>query len=228
MTENTYVILIVEDDPTIARLTREHLQRWGYEAICVQDFARVLDEFSAIQPHLVLLDISLPRYNGFYWCAQIRAISQVPILFLTSHTEDADVIMAMNMGGDEYITKPFSMDVLTARVNAIMRRAYQYDGDAQSLAAGGATLNPADGTLHYEGRSIELTRNESRILRLLIEQRNAVVTRESLMRALWEDEHFIDENTLTVNVNRLRRKLAENGLTDFILTRKGEGYLVRG
>lgn len=226
MTEKTYTILIVEDDPTIASLVQAHLQGWGFAAVCAEDFSDVLGIYQRVQPDLTLLDISLPRFNGFYWCRQIRAVSHAPILFLSSHTESADVVMAMNMGGDDYITKPFSMEVLTAKVQAMMRRAYSYDIGDSPLRARGASLR-GDGTLRAGDRAIELTRNESRMLRVLMERKNSVVSRETLMRALWDDDHFIDENTLTVNVNRLRRKLEADGLRDFIYTKKGEGYLVR-
>lgn len=228
MSDKPYTILIVEDDPAIARLTQAQLLRWGFDTVCAEDFSRVMEAFLRVQPHLVILDVSLPRYNGFYWCGEIRKVSQTPILFLTSHTEDSDVIMAMNMGADEYVTKPFSMDVLIAKINAMLRRAYEYEGERQALYARGLALSAADGTATYQSRAIDLTRNESRILRLLLERKGTIVSRETLMRALWEDEHFIDENTLTVNINRLRKKLAAEGLTDFIMTKKGEGYLVHG
>ncbi|MDL2317584.1 response regulator transcription factor [Eubacteriales bacterium OttesenSCG-928-A19] len=227
MPGNGYSILIVEDDGTIAELLRESLERWGFQAVCVEDFGDVLGTFRRETPHLVLLDISLPRYNGYYWCAEIRKESSVPILFLSSHTENMDVVMAMNMGGDDYVTKPFSMDVLIAKINALMRRAYSYYAAGQTLAARDAVLNLTDGTLSAPGGQVELSRNESRMLRLLMEHKNEIVTREALMRALWDDEHFIDENTLTVGINRLRKRLAGAGLDGFIQTRKGEGYIIR-
>lgn len=227
MQGNGYTILIVEDDPTIASLLKENLMRWGFHAFCVEDFSDVMGTFERVQPHLTLLDISLPFYNGYYWCGEIRKVSQAPILFLSSHSENTDVVMAVNMGGDDYVTKPFSMEVLIAKINALMRRAYQYDAEAQALVARGATLNLADGSLAAGEGRLELSRNESRILRVLMEGKNSTVSRDQLMRSLWDDEHFIDENTLTVNINRLRKKLSGIGLVDFIETKKGEGYIIR-
>ena len=227
MPNNPYTILIVEDDETIASLLKENLERWGFTAVCVKDFADVMGEFRRVQPHLTLLDISLPFYNGFYWCGEIRKESQAPILFLSSHTENMDVVMAVNMGGDDYVTKPFSMEVLVAKINALMRRTYSYYVENQTLTARGAVLHLADGTLQTGMERVELSRNEGRMLRMLLEHKNATVTREKLMKYLWDDEHFIDENTLTVNINRLRKKLAAAGLDDFIQTKKGEGYIIR-
>lgn len=226
MSSSNQTILIVEDDYTIATLMREHLLRWGFSVIIAEDFSDILGLFRQVRPDLILLDISLPYYNGYYWCIEIRKESQVPILFLSSHTENTDVIMAVNMGGDEYITKPVSMDVLIAKINALMRRAYGYTVEARTLSARGATFNPSDGTLCYDAQTLELTRNESRILRLLLEHKNTIVSRDALMKALWDDEHFIDENTLSVNVNRLRKKLEGIALTDFIQTKKSEGYII--
>lgn len=227
MTNEHYVILIVEDDPTIASLLKESLEKWGFSAYCAEDFSDIMGTFRRVRPHLTLLDISLPYYNGYYWCGEIRKESRAPILFLSSHAENTDVIMAVNMGGDDYVIKPFSMEVLVAKINALMRRAYSYYVETQTLTARGAVLNLADGSLVHEEKRVELTRNESRILRELMEHKNSIVSREQLMKRLWDDEHFIDENTLTVNINRLRRKLATLGLTDFIQTRKGEGYMLR-
>lgn len=224
---NPYTILIIEDDHTIASLLKTNLERWGFVAVCVEDFTAVLERFQQVKPHLVLLDISLPYYNGFYWCGEIRKVSQVPILFLSSHSENMDVVMAVNMGGDDYVAKPFSMEVLIAKINALMRRTYSYFVDTQTLHAGGAVFHTADGTLQIGGERLELTRNESRMLRLLLERKNTTVTREQLMKALWDDEHFIDENTLTVNINRLRKKLSAVGLDALIQTKKGEGYIIR-
>lgn len=227
MPGNGMRILIVEDDPAIAALVAEGLTQWGFQAIHTEDFDDVLGAFQRTGPHLVLLDISLPSRNGYFWCGEIRKVSSVPILFLSSHTGNMDIVMAVNMGGDDFVTKPFSMDVLIAKINALLRRAYSYYVAGQQLTAHGATLNIADGTLEAGDARIELTRNEARMLRLLMERKGAIVTREALMRALWDDEQFIDENTLSVNVNRLRRRLSALGLEDFIHTRKGEGYIVR-
>jgi len=220
-----YKILIVEDDPTIAQLMGKVLEKWGFAVTCASDFSAILTEFRTFAPHLVVMDVSLPFYDGYYWCEQIRRESKVPILFVSSHTEDMDAIMAVNLGGDDYITKPFAPELLTAKINALLRRAYSYAADPPVLEARGAFLS-ADGTLSYHGQKIELSKNEFRILKILMEHKNQIVSREAIMKALWESEDFIDDNTLTVNINRMRKKLAENGLDDLIATRKGEGYLI--
>jgi len=220
-----YQIFIVEDDPTIAKLMGRVLEKWGFAVACVSDFSAVLSEFRATAPHLVVMDISLPFYDGYYWCEQIRRESKVPILFVSSHTDSMDAIMAVNLGGDDYITKPFAPELLTAKINALLRRAYSYTAEPPALEAHGALL-AADGTLTYNGKKIELSKNEFRILKILMERKNQIVTRETLIKALWESEDFIDDNTLTVNVNRMRKKLSESGLDDLISTRKGEGYLI--
>lgn len=221
-------IFIVEDDSTISSLLKESLDKWGFETYCCRDFSTVLDEFLAIQPHLVLLDISLPYYNGFYWCAEIRKITKTPIIFVSSHTESMDIVMAVNMGADDYITKPFFTDVLIAKITAVLRRAYSYSEDTPSpvLSAKGAELNLATGSLSFNGAEIELTKNELRILNTLMESKNRIISREVIMKALWDSESFIDDNTLTVNINRLRTKLKDNGLEDFISTKKGLGYSI--
>ncbi len=219
-------ILIVEDDATIASLLSENLLRWDFEARCVRDFERVLDEFQSFDPQLVLMDISLPFFNGYYWCAEIRKISRLPIIFLSSHSENMDIVMAVNMGADDYITKPFSMEVLVAKIQAMLRRAYGFSVKPPPLSVGGATLNACDGTLEINGAPLALTRNEARIMAELMQNAGNIVSREQLMRRLWDDESFIDDNTLTVNINRLRKKLAEAGLEGFIETRKRQGYMV--
>ena len=221
-----YRILIVEDDRTIATLVEENLRQWGYQAQSVSDFNNVRAEFEAIQPHLVLLDIGLPSFNGFYWCREIRKLSNVPIIFLSSHTEKMDIVMAMNMGGDDYITKPFSLEVLIAKIQAVLRRAYALNTEPQILEAGGVILNLNNTQLDYQGVTLELTRNEFKIMQILMERKNKVVTREQMMQRLWDSDSFVDDNTLTVNVNRLRKKLEDAGIRDFITTKKGLGYLV--
>ena len=221
-----YNILIVEDDNTIASLLKENLMKWGFQAEGVKDFNRVAEEVLDKKPHLVLLDISLPFYNGFYWCSEIRKNSKVPIIFLTSHTENLDLVMAMNMGGDDYITKPFSMDVLIVKIRALLRRTYDYYVESRTLEVRGASLDLLDTSLKAAGKEIELTKNEFKILKLLMENKNRVVLREEIMEALWDSECFVDDNTLTVNVNRLRKKLEDMGLKEFIQTKKGMGYLI--
>ena len=223
-----YRIFIVEDDPVIAGAVQRHLEGWGYQVACAARFNDVLSEFAAYDPQLVLLDISLPFFNGYHWCREIRKVSQVPILFLTSAADDMNQVMAMEMGGDDLLAKPFHLQVLSAKVQAMLRRSYDFAGTAHLLSSGGAVLNVSDGTLTAHGRKVELTRNEYKILQLLMEHRGEIVSREAMMTRLWESDSFVDENTLTVNVTRLRKKLDGAGLPDLIRTRKGAGYLVEG
>ena len=222
-------ILIVEDDPVIAGAMAEHLQSWGHRTVCVRDFQNVAAEFAASQAQLVLLDVSLPFFNGYYWCAEIRKLSQVPILFISSAADNMNQIMAMNIGGDDFLAKPFDLAVLSAKVQALVRRAYDFAGPAaQVMPCGGGVLNVSDGTLSAGETKLELTWNELKILQMLLENRGRVVSRESLMTRLWESDAFVDENTLTVNIARLRRKLRTAGLEDLIRTKKGAGYLTEG
>ena len=221
-----YRILVVEDDRGIAGAVQTQLEAWGLEVECVADFRDVMGAFGRFHPHLVLMDIGLPFFNGFHWCSQIRAVSQVPIVFLSSASDNMNLVMAMNMGADDFIAKPFDQNVLIAKVQAMLRRAYDYAGAVPVLEHRGAMLNTGDGTLTYEGKSIDLTKNEYRILLVLMKQKGTVVSRERLMELLWEGDSFVDENTLTVNVNRLRKKLDGAGLTGFITTKFGVGYLI--
>lgn len=221
-----YSIFIVEDDKTIAGVLQRELRRWGYEAVCAANFQNILQEFEAAKPHLVLLDISLPFYNGYYWCGEIRRQSKVPILFLSSASDGMNMIMAMNLGGDDFIPKPFDMNVLLAKIQAILRRTYDFAVSAPTLSHKGAVLNPKDATLLFDGKTLELTKNDFRILLTLLENKGTIVSRDTLMQRLWETDSFVDENTLTVNVTRLRKKLGAMGLEDFIVTQKGVGYLV--
>lgn len=223
-----YRILIVEDDPTIADMLAEHLCKWGFEALAVKEFDRVMETFLEVDPQLVLMDIVLPFYNGYHWCGEIRKVSKVPVIFLSSASDNMNIIMAVNMGGDDFIAKPFDLEVLVAKVQAMLRRTYSFQGQVNILEHNGVVLNLGDASLTYQGQKIELTKNDFRILEVLMEQKGNVVTREALMKKLWNDDCFIDDNTLTVNVNRLRKKLSEFGLSDFIVTKKGIGYLVEG
>ena len=221
-----YRIFIVEDDAAIAQAVCEQAESWALEARCVSDFRRVAEEAAAYGPHLILLDISLPFFDGYHWCRQIRKSSRVPIIFLSSAADNMNIVMAMNMGADDFIAKPFDQRVLMAKVQALLRRAYDFSQAAPTLSHRGAALNTADQTLRYNGQKIALTKNEYRILLTLLEGRGRVVSRERLMERLWETDSFVDENTLTVNVNRLRKKLDAAGLNGFITTRVGAGYLV--
>lgn len=219
-------IMIVEDDQVIARTIKKHLESWDYEVACAEDFQKVLEEFAEYQPEMVLLDISLPFYNGFYWCTEIRKISKVPIIFISSTTDNMSIIMAMNMGGDDFIEKPFDLQVLTAKIQALFRRAYSFQGKVDMIEHGGAILNLGEASLYYQGSKIELTKNEFRILQTLMEQSGKAVSRSDIMTKLWESDSYIDDNTLSVNVTRLRKKLEDAGLSDYIVTKKGIGYMV--
>lgn len=221
-----YKIMIVEDDSVIAGVLNQHLRKWGLWPFCVEDFAAVTEIFVKEQPQLVLMDIGLPYYNGYYWCSEIRKVSNVPIVFLSSNTDNMDIVMAMNMGGDDFITKPFDLQVVTAKLQAILRRTYSFKEQTNVIENQGMVLNLGEGALYHGGRKIDLTKNELRILQLLMEHAGTVVRREELMERLWDNECFIDDNTLTVNVTRLRRKLEEAGLRSVIHTKKGLGYLI--
>ena len=220
-------MLVVEDDPVIAGAVCERLESWGLETRRARDYGAVMEEFAAFGPQLVLLDVSLPRYSGYHWCAEIRKVSKVPVMFISSAAEKMNIVMAMNMGADDFVAKPFDLDVLMAKVQALLRRSYDFGAPSRLLdCGGGALLDPASGTVTAGGVRLELTKNELRILQALAEKRGSVVTREELMRRLWQTDSFVDENTLTVNVTRLRRRLAELGLGELIKTRKGLGYII--
>ena len=221
-----FKIMIVEDDLTIAKAISDHLGKWGYDVTYLTDFRNVADQVIRRQPQLVLLDISLPFYNGFYWCSEIRKVSKVPIIFLSSASDNMNIVMAMNMGGDDFLAKPFDLHVLTAKIGALLRRAYSYQGQVHVLEHGGVLLNLNDATLTYRDRKIELTKNDFKIVQLLMENAGRIVPRDEIMQRLWESDQFIDDNTLTVNMTRLRKKLAEIGLENWIVTKKGLGYMV--
>lgn len=221
-----YRILIVEDDSTIASNVAAHLERWDYETKQIEDFKCVMEAFQQFDPQLVILDIGLPFYNGLYWCQEIRKISSVPILFLSSMNDNMNIVMAMNMGGDEFIEKPFDLNVVTAKVQAVLRRTYEFRGTADIMEWNGAILNLADATVLYQDQKQELTKNEFKILQMLLENTGKIVSRESIMTRLWDSNEFIDDNTLTVNVARLRKKMEQIGLGGKIITKKGIGYMV--
>lgn len=221
-----YRIYIVEDDKGIAEGIETCLGNWDMQAKTVSDFRNVLSEFADFQPHLVLMDISLPFMDGYYWCREIRKTSSVPVIFISSASDNMNIIMAMNMGADEFITKPFDTSVLTAKVQALLRRAYDFGNAALALEHAGAVLNTGDYSLSCHGEKIELSKNEYRILLTLMQNKGKIVSREKLMEALWETDCFVDENTLTVNVSRLRKKLDAAGLEGFITTKFGVGYII--
>lgn len=221
-----YKIMIIEDDRAMANAVKKQIESWGNEVLCAKDFQNVIPEFVAFDPHMVLVDIMLPFYNGYYWCTKIREISNVPIIFLSSASDNMNIVMAMNMGGDDFIPKPVDLNVLTAKLQAVLRRAYDMSGKISVLEHRGAMLNLNDTSLTYNGKRIELTKNEFRILQTLLEQKGRVVSRDTLMTKLWQMDSYVEENTLTVNVNRLRKKLEQAGLKDFITTKVGSGYMI--
>ena len=221
-----YRVLIIEDDFRIAEEIKEQTKTWELDTHIAEDFRNVLTDFTTYQPHIVLIDIALPFFNGYHWCSEIRRISKVPIIFISSASDNMNIVMAMNMGADDFIAKPFDMDVLVAKIQALLRRTYDFAASVPLLEHRGAFLNTGDDTLTYKDNNIPLTKNEYRILLCLMENKGRVVSREKLMEKLWKTEIFIDENTLTVNVNRLRKKLDAAGLENFIATKIGVGYIV--
>lgn len=221
-----YRILIVEDDEVISQTVEKHICGWGFTAKAVQDFSKVLEEFVQFNPQLVLMDISLPFFNGYHWCAEIRKISKVPIIFISSTSDNMNIVMAVNMGADDFVAKPFDLDVLTAKVQAILRRTYDFSGESSLLEHNGMFLNMSAANLMFNGQTIDLTKNEYKIIQTLFENKGNVVTRDILMTKLWESDNFVDENSLTVNVTRLRRKLSSFGIENLISTKKGIGYMV--
>mgnify|MGYP005889901857 FL=1 len=219
-------IFIVEDDPVIASAVAEHIASWGCEPCIARNFQNIVQEFVEFDPQLVLLDVGLPFYNGYHWCSEIRRFSSVPIIFVSSASDNMNIVMAINMGGDDFIAKPFDLNVLTAKVQAMLRRTYDLGGQTRLLQHRDAVLNTDDSTLTYHGERVELTKNEYRILQVLMENKGKTVSRDVLMQRLWESDSFVDENTLSVNVARLRKKLDGAGLENFIATKKGMGYIV--
>lgn len=219
-------IFLVEDDATIAGAVASHLRAWGYDCCVAEDFRNVLEAFQRVQPQLVLLDLMLPFYNGFHWCQEIRRVSQVPILFLSSASDNLNILTAIQMGGDDFLAKPFDLNILAAKVQALLRRAYDFAPPAEFVRCGDLRLNLNDGTVERGEQRTALTRNELRILQVLLENRGKIVSRDRLMERLWESDSFVDENTLTVNVNRLRKTLSAVGAEDLIVTKKKMGYLI--
>lgn len=221
-----YRIMIVEDDPSMADAVKRQIEAWGNQVRLVKDFQNVMKEFTECDPHLVLIDIMLPFYNGYYWCTEIRKVSSVPVIFISSASDNMNIVMAINMGGDDFIAKPFDLNVLNAKVQAILRRTYDLAGKVPVLEWAGAILNLNDMTLIFGEEKVELTKNEFRILQTLMENKGKVVSRNTLMTRLWENDCYVEENTLTVNITRLRKRLEQIGLTDFVRTKTGKGYIV--
>lgn len=221
-----YRLLIIEDDLGIADAIKTQAESWDLQVSCIRDFRNVMAEFAEFQPHIILLDISLPFFNGYYWCSEIRKVSNVPIIFISSASDNMNIVMAMNMGADDFIAKPFDSNVLMAKVQAMLRRTYDFAESIPVLGHREAFLNTGDNSLTFKGQKISLTKNEYRILLCLMENKCKVVSREKLMERLWETDSFVDENTLTVNINRLRKKLDASGLENFITTKFGVGYII--
>ncbi|WPK13200.1 response regulator transcription factor [Lysinibacillus louembei] len=219
-------VFLIEDDISIFRLIEERLQQWSLNVIGPKNFQKVMDVFTKETPQLVIIDIQLPAYDGFHWCREIRAISNVPILFLSSRDHPMDMVMAMQLGADDFVQKPFHMEVLVAKIQALLRRTYDYQQQAQSMISWqDAIIDYERGILTYNNQQIDFTKNELFILKLLVARVDKIVSRDELMRKLWDDERFVNDNTLTVNINRLRQKLEEVGLIDVIVTKKGLGYM---
>lgn len=224
--ENEYRIFLVEDDPAIVEVLKRQLKRWNLLISCIQNFQAVLEEFQSCDPHLVLMDISLPFYDGYYWCQKIRLISEVPVIFLSSAGDDLNQVMALNMGADDFIVKPFRLEIAVAKIQAMLRRTYAFSKNPETLFCGSLSLNINEAVLEFHGQKTELSKNEFRLMQSLMEHPGTIVTREELIQRLWETENFIDDNTLTVNMARLRKKLEGIGLGTLILTKKGLGYLL--
>lgn len=222
-----FKIMIVEDDPKIREIILENLKKWNLLGVYVECFDEVFNDFVKHKPDLVLMDINLPCFDGFYWCGKIREVSKVPIIFVSSRDTNMDVIMAVNMGGDDFVQKPFSLEVLMVKITALLRRTYAYSNiESNIIDHNGVMLNLKDYNMMYKEQKIELTKNEFNIIHILMKENGQIVSRDKIMRLLWKDESFVDDNTLTVNINRLRKKLSEVGLHDFVQTKKGQGYII--
>lgn len=219
-------ILIIEDDEIIAKSIEKELSNWGFISKRITDFQNIIPQFVEFDPQLILLDITLPFFNGYHWCSEIRKLSKVPIVFISSASDNMNIVMAMNMGGDDFIAKPFDLHVLIAKIQAILRRTYDFSTSSNLLEHRGAILNINDNSISYNGDKVELTKNEYKILQTLLENKNKTVSRDNLMIKLWETDNYVEENTLNVNVTRLRKKLESIGLNNFIKTKKGLGYIV--
>lgn len=221
-----FKILIIEDDLVISNTVKHFLESWHYNVEIVNDFKQVLEQVQTFQPELILLDIILPFFNGYHWCTEIRKQSNVPIIFLSSASENMNIVMAVTMGGDDFISKPFDLSVVHAKIQALLRRTYSFQTPAGVLEYKGVLLHLGNTCLSYQGNTLELTKNDFRILHVLMENCGKIVARDEIMQKLWESDSFIDDNTLTVNITRLRKKLEEIGLQNFITTKKGMGYLI--
>lgn len=219
-------ILLIEDDISLAKEISMSLEKWGFEVSLIESFADIIDEFLKSKAHLVIMDVNLPYYDGFYWCEKIRQVSKVPIIFLSSRDSNMDLIMGINNGGDDYITKPFSIEVLITKINGLLRRTYDYVATDSVIYHNELAFDVEKGTIARNNKQLELTKNEIKILNLLIDHRGKIVSRNDIMMSLWNDDEFVNDNTLTVNITRLRNKIKELGIDDYIKTKKGIGYMV--
>lgn len=219
-------VFIVEDDAVIAKAVADHLATWQMQVKCAEDFEKITQEAVQFAPDIIIMDIKLPYYNGFYWCSEIRKKSKVPIVFLSSADDNMNIVMAMNMGGDDFISKPFDLQVLTAKLQAVLRRSYGAELTKHSLECGAVSLNLDDTSATVNGDKVDLTKNEFLILKSLMEKQGKVVSREEIMERLWGNDEFVDDNTLTVNMTRIRKKMEAAGAVNFIATKRGLGYIV--
>ena len=226
MDNPVYKLLIVEDDLGIAQAIQTQASMWNFDVRIVENFRDVTGEVTSFSPHIILLDITLPFFNGYHWCSEIRKFSRVPIIFISSAADNMNIIMAMNLGADDFVAKPFDLNVLAAKITAILRRSYDFVSNHNILEYQGVRFNLDDNTVSFQSSQMELSKNEAKILRLLMEKKGMIVSRDSLMEYLWKTDFYVDENALSVNVNRLRKKLESIGIVDFIQTKKGLGYKI--
>lgn len=224
-----YTIMIIEDDKKLSSLMKNHLERYGYKAYTAEDFSNIKSEFVNLSPHLILMDVNLPFYDGFYWCRDIRAVSNVPIIFISARDSDMDQVMAIENGGDDYITKPFSYDILLAKIKGVIRRvygSYSENSSSEVYEVKGLFLHMDQNVVEYKGKKLELSKREFGLLYSLLKNVNKIVSRETLLEILWNDIDFVDDNTLSVNMTRVRKRLEELGLVDIIQTKRGVGYCI--
>ncbi|GAA0422357.1 response regulator transcription factor [Virgibacillus sp. AGTR] len=228
MLKGVYKLLIIEDDENMANVLKTLLEKWNFHTMVCNDFENILKVFEKEEPHIILMDINIPSFDGFYWCKKIREISSVPIIFCSSRNSNMDIVMAINNGGDDYIQKPFDSYVLVAKLQAIIRRTYEYKSDSnQIIECKQVILNLSDTAVYHQDQRVELTKNEFEILKTLMENKGKVVTRDRLMKKLWDDDIYVNENTLTVNINRLRSRLEDIGVVNYIVTKRGMGYIIQ-
>jgi len=221
-----YKVMIVEDDEIISNSIAGYLNKWQYTTYEVSNFQNVITEFVEEKPDIVLMDINLPYFDGYYFCEEIRKISKVPIIFISSASDDMNIVMAMNIGADDFIEKPFKLVVLKAKIEALLRRVYNFNSSNSLIVYKEVIFDINKDEIKYKDNIATLTKNESKILTILLENREKIVSREDIIAALWQSDNFIDENTLSVNINRLRAKLKSIGIDEFITTKKGKGYII--